>query len=228
MDIVIPYRATRGDFELRFALRSLANVPHDRVIIAGDSARSASPAVTQIRVRRAYPRYASSTNNIVAAAREATDQIIVTHDDTFILQPWTFRHEHRCTVEEYLHSSSCYGDYRQHVESTLEILRGDGVADPLFFGLHTPTVYERDKLLGLVREYRGREYLLRTLYHNIYPAPSVRRDDVKMHQWGDPGDKDILSISDGVSRNPSFRRWIEARFPDPSPYERNANGIHRH
>ena len=219
MDVVIPYKRTTGDFELRYAIRSLRHVAHDRVIVAGDKPNI--PGVVHIPVGPSGNRYASSTANIVAACKAGVSRrFIVMHDDIFILRPWEFRHENRGTIAEYLRSSAASGTYRGQVRATRDLLREMGVQDPLFFGLHTPTVYDRDKLVSVIERNCGRAYLLRTLYHNLYPQPSFRRDDVKIKRWQKPTrGQDVLSISDGVAADPAFRRWIDERFPDPSPYE---------
>lgn len=221
MDVVYPYKRTPGDVELRYSLRSLSNMPHSRVIVAGESPR-AKLNVTKVGVARAPGRYEASTRNIFEAARQEveTDRFVVMNDDMFILEPWTFRHENRGTIEEYLGSGAPKGGYRRYTRSTWDILKAHGVADPLFFGLHTPTVYERSKLIDLIKEFNGKRYLLRTLYHNLFPQTSERREDVKVREWaGDPRQQDVLSISDGCARDPQFLAWIDVRFPDPSPYE---------
>lgn len=219
MDVIYPYKATPGDFDLRYSLRSLVHVPHDRVIVAGD--KPGLDGVLHVPVGRDGNRYASSTANIVAAAEQASDRFIVMHDDIFLLRPWRFSHEDRGTIDEYLASGGAEGTYRGHAIATRDLLRSLGFDDPLWFGLHTPTVYERDKLLDLVKEFRGKAYLLRTMYHNLHPQPSIRRDDVKVRKWTkDAGRQDVLSISDVVSHDRGFRRFIQERFPEPSPYER--------
>ncbi|MDQ7262255.1 hypothetical protein NM680_10665 [Paracoccus sp. PS-1] len=220
MDVVIPYKKAHDDFELRYAIRSLVNVTHDRVIVAGD--KPDIPGVVHVPVARNANRYASSTANILAAcAAGVSSRFIVMHDDIFVLRPWKFRHEDRGTIDEYLRSSSAAGQYRAQTRATRDILIAKGVERPLFFGLHTPTVYERDKLVALIEEYAGHAYLLRTLYHNLHPQPSVRRDDVKLHRWSKPPrSQDVVSISDSVALDRAFCRWIDERFPEPSPYER--------
>lgn len=224
IDVVYPYKATHLDLELRYSLRSLDKfMPHKRVIIAGDKPTCVNRLVRFVRVPRGTDRYQSSTANITAAVEQGveTDEFVVMHDDIFLLRPWIFRHENRGTIEEYLASGLPRGLYRLHIEWTRDILKAHGVTDPMWFGLHTPTVYERGKLLELIREFRGQRYLLRTLYHNLFPQPSYRREDVKVRQWlsTPPADLDVLSISDTVAASGAFHAWLEAQFPYPSPYE---------
>lgn len=220
MDVVYPYKRTPDDFELRYSLRSLVNVPHDRVIVAGDAPDITSDAVTVFKVPRVgADRYMSSTANIFAA--DVSGDFIVMNDDFFVLEPWTFRHEHKCSLDEALADSATEGDYRSKIASTRALLKSHGISDPLFYGLHTPTIYNRDKLTEMLREFpmpRYR-YLMRTLYHNLFPRPSIRRDDCKVKAWDGDWSDDVLSISDGVARSPEFREWIDRRFPVASKYE---------
>lgn len=227
MDIVYPYISAPDDFELRYSLRSLVNVPHDRVFVAGDRPIIIGPAVQHVPVARIDDRYQSSTANIVAAIRagDIRGEFVVMHDDIFVLRPWTFRHEHRCTIDEYLKGGQAAGQYRTYIESTRDLLIAKGISDPLWFGLHTPTVYNAQRLVDMVEGFAGHRYLLRTLYHNLFPAPSERRQDVKARLWGEPGPgADVLSISDDLARGAGFRRWIAARFPDTCRYEIAATG----
>jgi hypothetical protein len=228
MDVVYPYRRSPGDFELRYSLRSLSNVPHDRVIIAGEIPLTTSDRVVTVKnPRTGADRYMSSTSNIFAAIGRAdvSSDFIVMNDDIFVLKPWTFQHADRGPLSDYLDDPSVKGYYRSRVADTLKILKAHGIDDPLFFGLHTPTVYNRARLVDLMRDFPmpKNKYLLRTLYNNIFPQPSIRRDDVKVKSWSDDTEADdILSISDNVAALPSFKTWIDYRFPAPSVYEVSA------
>lgn len=226
MDIIYPYKRSPGDFELRYSLRSVAAyVPHDRVIIAGDIPSGLSDRVHCVRnARYDADRYISSTANILAAMTRAdvSADFIVMNDDIFVLKPWTFRHQHRAPIAQLLDDPSFKGDYRSRMVSTAGLLRSIGIADPLFYSLHTPTIYNRAKMAAMLSEYPmpKYKYLTRTLYHNLYPQPSIQTDDVKVKSWpldSEPGD--ILSISDGVARSPDFMAWINGRFPAASVYE---------
>jgi hypothetical protein len=221
MDVVYPYKRSADEFELRYSLRSLVNLPHDRVIIGGDKPRCVSGEVFWAGALPRHDRFASSTANILAAVEQGaiSGDFIVMNDDFFILKPWTFRHEHRGTINEYLATAGAKGGYRRRAEHTRDMLVALGVAEPLFFGLHVPTVFSAERLADLVTQFKGERYLLRTLYHNLFPAAADRRDDVKVRAWTGVVDHDVLSISDMCAFDPHFRTWIEARFPDPSPYE---------
>lgn len=224
-DVVFPYKRAPNDFELRYSLRSLVNVPHSRVIIAGDNPFCVSDSVTVVKNPRVSgDRYMSSTANIFAAMARAdvSDDFIVMNDDIFVLKPWVFKHHHRATIAECLADPAFAGEYRARLVSTAAILRSVGITEPLFFGLHTPTMYRRQNLVDMMREYPmpQKRYLMRTLYHNLFSAPSSQRRDVKVKDWSEGVETgDILSISDNVASLPSFRSWINERFPVASVYE---------
>lgn len=224
MDVVYPFRRPTYEFALRYSLRSVAAyVPHDRVVVAGDRPRHTSSAATWVRVERQADRFRSSTANIAAAIDRAgiEGEFIVMNDDMFVLRPWRFRREHRCTIEEYLASGVPRGSYLQAVKRTRAVLAAHGVAEPLFFGLHTPTVYDAQMLREMIREFEGESLLLRTVYGNLVPGPSAQRADVKAHAWdGAPPADDVFSTSDKCERQRGFRAWIRARFPHRSVYEK--------
>lgn len=223
MDVIYPYKSAPYDFELRFSLRSLVNLQHDRVIISGDRPKITNDRAIHVRVDPIRDRYRSSTENILAAceASEAND-VVVMHDDIFILRPWRFAHENRGTIEEYLSTGGAHGGYRAAVERTRDILHSEGISDPLFFGLHTPTVYDRQNLIDLIGAHRGTSVLLRTLYHNLFPQPSSRVRDVKRGGWSEIARPDaVLSVSDNAAADAGFRLWIASLFPERSRYERD-------
>ena len=90
------------------------------------------------------------------------------------------------------------------------------------------TIYNRDRLIELTREFDGQRYLLRSLYHNLFPAESHQVRDVKARVWPPTDGRDqgaVLSISDTVAMDFRFREWIEARFPDRCRYEHHAEGL---
>lgn len=226
MDVVYPYKSAPDDFELRYSLRSLANLPHERVVVAGDKPIIISRDVVHVAVDPVVDRYQSSTTNIVGAIERAgvSGDFILMHDDMFVLEPWVYRHEHRGTIDEYVRGGGASGEYLARAARTRDVLLAHGVTDPLFFGLHTPTIYNAERVLELVREFDGQRYLLRTLYHNLFPAPSCRRDDVKVRAWAGSAGGDVVSISDECAAHPGFKAWIAARFPDRCRYEVSARG----
>lgn len=219
MQVVFPYKRTVGDLELRYALRSLVNVPHDGVVIAGDIPTITNDTVQTVKVPRVgCDRYMLSTANLIAAMDYVDGDFIVMHDDIFVLKPWVWKHEHRSRLAD---PGEAQGDYLNRIRSTAGLLRSIGVSDPLFYGLHKPNVMNKRKMLDLLAEYPmpRYKYLLRTMYHNVYAEPSEQTEDVKLKEWSGDYDGSVLSISDNVARLATFQEWINRRFPVASRYE---------
>lgn len=221
-DVVYPYRLNNYGFEIRYSMRSLVNLDHGSVIVAGDKPNFVSESVKFVHVAQREQRFMDSTMNIFNAAIHAvtTDYFYVMNDDIFIMEPRKFRHEHRDRPE----MTGAAAEYRKYTDSTYDILKAYGVDEPLFFGIHKPTMYNRENLIDMVKEFSGELYLLRTMYHNLFPSPSVKGDDVKIYNWSKRSHANasaggILSISDSVANDFNFRAWIDEKFPNPSKYE---------
>ena len=222
MDVIYPYRRALDEFELRFSLRSLNNLPHSRVIVAGERSRILTRFARQVIVRRIRNPYQCSTNNVVQAIQHegVTGDFVLMNDDFFVMQPWKSKLHYRCTMQEYLDSGLPKRAYREAIERTMELLAAHGVADPKFYGVHGPVIMDAGKLLDVVRDFEGETYLLKSLYFNLHPQRASKRKDVKLHAWeGVEPTGDIVSTSDKCGRDPLFRQWLANKFPEPSRYE---------
>ena len=225
MDVVYPYKRPDDEFELRYSLRSLVNVPHGRVIIGGDKPRITSCKVVWAGAAPHADRFRSSGKNIWQALSQCdvSGDFIAMNDDFFVLRPWSGHRAHRGSIEDYLASGSPTGGYRAMVERTRDILASFGIVAPLFYGLHVPFVYNAERLCTVLRELHGQSYSLRTVYGNLFPEACGQRDDVKVTEWnGAPPADDLLSSSDGCARDSKFRDWLRGKFPTPSQYEAGA------
>ena len=63
MDIVYPIKSTNENIELRYSLRSLQNIQHDRVFIIGDLPNFVQNVI-HIPIQSVNSRYASTTNSL--------------------------------------------------------------------------------------------------------------------------------------------------------------------
>jgi hypothetical protein len=220
--VIYPYKREGYEFELRFSLRSLANMAHGRVIVAGDASRITSNLVEYVPNPQHRNRYLASTGNIVAAIERLgiSGDFILMNDDFFMMRRYQPKLYHRGRLSAYLQTPGPRGSYRAAIERTLDVCKAHGVDDPLFYGLHAPVVMDAQKLCDLVREFRGRNYLLKSLYFNLHKQPSTLRKDAKLSRWAWPvPNAPVLSTSDRVAKMPEFRRWLASQFPAPSPYE---------
>jgi hypothetical protein len=223
MDVVYPFKRQGRNEELRYSLRSLSNLPHDQVYISGDNAHW-TRNVVHIPVPQTGQKPENSLRNIVEACKrpELSDDFILMNDDFFIMSPQQeVPHYHRGSLQEYLATfDRAKGAYYQLAFDTYELLRSLGIEDPLFYGIHIPTVLNKHRVLELVERFNGKPIMLRTLYHNIYQTGGIEREDVKKRAFGESfNERDFLSTSDAIGRSAVFRTVIQEAFPAPCYYE---------
>lgn len=96
------------------------------------------------------------------------------------------------------------------------------------YGIHRPFRYEKRKFLDLAKiEIWWDSFPLRSFYGNYYEvggvyckdinlAPSVTEKQIELATK----DRTDMSIFSGTAKSPSFRRWINEKFPDKSRFEK--------
>lgn len=87
-DIVYVVRPGENNPSLKYSLRSLANLPHNRVFVSGNCP-SWVRNVTAIPVRKVPSKLNSIENNLRAALRhpEISERVVYMNDDFFIMEP---------------------------------------------------------------------------------------------------------------------------------------------
>ena len=100
------------------------------------------------------------------------------------------------------------------------MLRKQGIAEPLDFDGHHPMPMTKNGVLAMAARYggSGSVYPWRSYYGNMHPGATVHGRDPKLYSWREPRGG-FISLGDELPRSREFVRWIEQRFPDPSPYE---------
>lgn len=230
MDVVYINRPGDENEELRHSLRSLRNLPHDEVWIAGYCPDWVT-GVEKIPVPPQRDKQASALANLIAACQhpEVSDPFIVLNDDMFVMQPlqevplWHMGPLDR-TIAEHREGSA----YRRAMEKTRDRLREQQTAEwrrgLLCYELHIPMVIEKTGMLLALSLGQGIHGLHnRTMYGNLMGLGGVESRDVKVYR-GDKGnayrDWPLLSTSDRTFVYHPVGRYIRSTFPEPSPYER--------
>ena len=229
IDIVYPVRTGDQNEELRYSLRSLRNVPHHAVHIAGFIPSWLNGEVNRIPVQQQSNKYRSAEANLLAAIEsdDVSDPFWLFNDDFFMVRKMrTIPNLHRGSLQglisDYLARHS--GHYVQGMIHALETLEGLGVEGPLYsYEMHSPILVYKEAMeatLGL----RGRQdcYHLRTVYGNLRRLPGKESEDVKVYrststdyeQWK------MLSTSDILFNYSKAGRFIRNLFPDRSEYEK--------
>jgi hypothetical protein len=217
------YIVRRGDRneELRYSLRSLANLPHGTVWIVGHR-----PKWVQGVEHIPGNRFMQSWYNVFDNLRIATEQVpaprfVVMNDDFFILRP-TRRLPSLVRGLLADHLAISRGWWRATLLATVQHLEAACIEAPLSYELHVPVLMERDKLGEVLAAAKMRPMppQWRTLYGNVHRVPAEVALDVKLrnrrHEWST--DTAFLSTEDWTFRE--VLPFLADRFPLPSPYER--------
>lgn len=225
-DLVYLVRPGDDNEELRYSLRTLANLPHDRVWFVGHLP-SWVTGVGHIPGNRANAKALNVLDNVRLACEHpfVADDVIVMNDDFFVLDPCELAPWARKPLAAHIDSLSHRGDaWVTSLRNTRDWLQLHGFHDPLSFELHTPfPIHKRSmaEALQAVADF-GAPFppQWRTVYGNLHVADAEVHPDVKLksstyvaHALAQP----LLSTDDRGW--PRVAEHIRERFPDPSPYE---------
>ena len=231
MDVV--YVLGRGEHkpELRHSLRSLINLPHDRVWFAGFRPSWAENVGHIVPDRPGRTKHEDSTLNLRAACEhpEVSERFIYFNDDFYVIEPTaTVEVEHLGplaeVVEHYYHRFGPRpGVYTEGLMKMAELLDGLGYAEALCYEPHAPMVMDKAGVLEALDIGRGMRVLhYRTLYGNLLGLGGRQVTDCKVYGARElPGEGwRYLSTSDQTFATGLVGRWLRQRFPRRSPYER--------
>lgn len=222
LDIVYVCRHGEDNEELRYSLRSLANLPHDRVWIAG-GCPSWVQGVNRIPVAPMRHKHDHALASLVAALNhpDVSDPFLMFNDDFYVMRPMERMPVlHEGPLQEVIEAHAKGSAYRNAMEKTASLLD----ADALGYEIHAPM--EMDKLgmllvLSLGQGIKGFQY--RTAYGNLERLGGTQCSDVKVYRSdrGKPYKEwALLSTSDRTFKYHPVGKYIRESFPEPSPYER--------
>lgn len=224
MDVVYVCRPGQRNDELRYSLRSLANLAHDRVWIGG-SCPAWVQGVQQVPVAHRRSKYEASTANLMAvAAAGVSARFVLMNDDFFLMQPLEeVPVLHRGPIADAVPDHPTLS-YARRMAEMADWLKLHGHTQ-LCYEMHAPMVLERRRLLEVMNlpvEPAVRDRHKRTLYGNVWALGGERVDDFKIstQRQGFSPETPFLSTTDNSFRLCAVGKHIRERFPDPSPYER--------
>jgi len=228
MDIVYTLRDGENP-ELRYSLRTLKNVEHDKVWIFGGCPQWVNEETVEVRRRSQNGSPYTSTRAHIAAAcntPEVSDPFLLWNDDFFAMEP----------IEEVpvLHRGSLDGMLEQFAalktgwakglrETATLIRETPAFVEPVSYDLHVPLIIHKARMqeaLRLAKKIKTDAVHIRTIYGNLVPLGGTETPDVKMHRRSDPFPRGPwLSSGDDTFRS-SVEPVLRYLFPDPSPYEK--------
>jgi len=226
MDVVYVVGAGGSD-ELRYSLRSLVNLPHDQVWIAGVLPDWVT-GVRHIPVAQRGNRWANAAAAWLAACNEpeVSDPFVYMNDDFFVVAPMAeVPLLHRGPAADVVKQIRTDG-HRRAMADTEAWLASQRVKQVLAYDLHTPMVVGKEKFAAVLAAAAAspRRLLPKTMYGNLHVrAKGKQAADAKVHDGELPA-AELLAAGAFVST--SDAAWkavageqIRAMFPGPSPYE---------
>lgn len=227
MDVVYLVKASQRNEELRYSLRSLRNVSHDRVWMAGHRPSWVSEKVGHVPTNeRPGSKWASLPLAMEAACRhpELAAELLLMNDDFFIMEPFAeIPVMHRGPLER-VKGYGAKATYPHGMAETQELLRSLGFAGQLLsYELHAPMPIVTADMAEILARVRGQARCLhyRTLYGNAYAVGGQQVDDCKFYGQGAGHiGRPLISTTDSAFASNAVGRYIREAFPTSCAYER--------
>lgn len=237
-DILIPVRKGDWNEELRFALRSLSHIRHNRVWLVGHKPKwvrerlGNQDGVYFVPREQKASKYRNATEALVEVTNELgssmSSPFLLWNDDFFCMQPVQgpmpiYHMGALGEVIDWYRRMRHVGAYWRGMGQTYQLLKGLGYGEPLSYELHLPMPIYREPLLEAWERGRHLEVLhIRTLYGNLARLGGTYREDCKVYRGRgkDEGYRSWpwISTNDDMTLTPVYG-LLQETFPDPSPYE---------
>ncbi len=220
MDLVYPLRDESDDdyFELKYSLRSMSNVPHDRVIIVGGKPSWITNIVhikeTDSHSLKGY----NSMRKLLAAFNVVSEDFIYMNDDFFMLKEQNIQYFHQGKLKDNVErrgpllNFSRYWAGMKRVSILFE--------EPLDYEIHYPFIFNKNRLLEMTNKYdMDKQYSLRSLYGNEFGVGGEFMKDNKVYAIEDFKGDLFVSSSDQLHTDGALTKALDKMFPRKSIYE---------
>jgi hypothetical protein len=215
--------------ELRYSLRTLANVEHDRVWIFGGAPSwiNYTTVTHHKRIQGGTP-YSSTRGHIQAACytAEVSDPFVLWNDDFYAMRPiGSVPLYHRGPLEAMLEEyAALRTPWAKGLRGTVGLMEKRGLlAGAMSYDVHLPLVVHKEAMreaLRLAKNITADAVHLRTLYGAVAGCDGVEHDDPKLMRRSDPFPRGAwLSSGDNTFRS-TVEPVLRYLFPDKSPYEK--------
>jgi hypothetical protein len=217
LPVVYLVREGEDNQELRWSLRTLANLTHSRVWLAGFQP-SWTVNVERIVVRQQRDKWKSIYANLAAIADcdRLDEHFIMFNDDFFVMRPAQMAVWHRGSWDRILPAFAHRRDYYSKALRRTAERWPDGLC---FDSVHRPMLMERGRLRDCLDSLDG--MLIRSHYGNLAGQSGVQVSDCKVKSNRQPKTVGpFLSTNDSAFRRGEAGRLIRRRWPAKSGYER--------
>lgn len=234
MDIVYLVKNGRENEELIYSLRTIKNIPHDKVFIVGGCPDEINKEkVIHVQVLQTGNKYQNTTNNLELICKDPrlSEEFILMNDDFFIINPIIDPKKElnlsRGTVEKVVEEyTKIYGKdanlYILGMRQTKIFLEDIGIKNPLSYELHIPIVMDKTgvlRVLSLPNIKSLRVIHKRTIYGNLNKKDSKITTDVKVNgrSYTPIYNDKFLSTADDTWNY--VKPYIHGLFPEKGEYE---------
>lgn len=229
MDIVYSLKSDYNGQELRYSLRSLENVPHDKVFIVGGIMPDwvNREMVINIPFPQQANRYLNTTFNLLKACNtfSLSDDFIYFNDDFFVLEKIQNPTEEFNLYNGFLaeKAKGKNNDWHKAMAETAKYLsQFYSILKPKNYELHTPFIFNKHKLkylLGLFSiDITYLHTCKRSIYGNIWLSGSQNMPDCKVfnHTKEIKAGKFLSTSDKGFSL---IKDFLANKFKTKSEYE---------
>lgn len=236
MDVVYTIKYAKVNEELVYSLRSLCNIPHDKVYFIGGCPYNLNHRyITWIPAATLATKYKTTTHNLEIAANlpKLSEEFIWMNDDFYILQkikdPVAELNLNKGSLHdslnEFIKRNGICTAYMTGAEQTMSYMKTLGIQNPLSYELHIPFIYNKScvKTMLALKDIRKVPILYkRSVYGNLYYHNSTKTTDVKILRaskvdYTEWDKRKFLSSSDITWDR--VKPYLEKKFKDKSIYE---------
>ena len=230
MDIVYVCRDGANP-ELRYSLRTLVNVPHDRVWVFGGAPSWLDTDTVEFKKRmQGGTPYSSTRGHIQAACStsQVSDPFLLWNDDFFAMHyVGEMPVYHRGPLDALLVTTSALKTpWAKGMRDTAAAMEKRGMlAGAMSYDVHLPLIVHKAEMMEALRwakTIHTDAVHVRTLYGALkfHPQDGVEHHDPKLLHRNDPFPEGAwLSSNDSTFRS-TVEPVLRYLFPDPSPYEK--------
>lgn len=223
MDVLYPlaFGSLSKNLELRYSLRSLKFIEHDRIFIAGRRPGFLKN-INFVKTNEGNSKQENIKNAILRACdSDITENFIYMNDDFLFIKPTTVKsYCYDKTFDEHIRDR--ISSYAYSLKVTQRWLK-DNNLPTINYEPHYPMVFNKYKFKELFKDFvYDKPYLYRSIYGNYYGIDAEPTRDFKLYKLKDFKKselRDFISISDKMIFYSEFQDYLEETFPDESEYE---------
>lgn len=174
--------------ELQLSLRSIKNLPHDKVYIVGEVPEWAKNVI-HVDVPQNTNKQDNVRRNLETAIKHAdiSDDFILMNDDFFVMKPVTVSELDvnmgymKDVIAKYDQRYPEGTEYIASMKKLFEMLINKGYENPISFELHVPMIINRKRAQDFLKYLNGdRMYQFRSYYGNFAGLSGQTINDVKV------------------------------------------------